>query len=759
MKTDLWAKSSSDVGKEGESLYEHTMNVVYVARHICNFLPLGLNELRSLTQSALKIAALHDVGKAASGFQIVLRTKGKWGRRHEILSAAVAAHISPAITEEELFAILTHHKSIPNDFLREGERCLPSTELPFYSENPLFDQMVVELLANQESLRQLLLVLANEIGDRFDLDGDFCRVDGLGKLDLRWLGRLADEQPKIPVAQRRHASLLRGILISSDHLGSAHQTTLPNVPVLADYDAIAKRHELKGRPPFPFQKRTGKTKGNAILKAPTGSGKTAAILFWAAANQSDNGRLFYVLPHTASINAMYRRLQKIYCERAVGLLHHKNAAYLYRLMENDSLSRESARTAQDLAGLARELYYPIRVTTPHQILRVALQGKGWELGLAEFPNACFVFDEIHAFEPLLVGLTISTIKWLKTLGAKFLFASATLPLFLEKIIQKEIGVAKNQIVKPSKRSKEDAVVLGKKRHQVSVRDGSLLSDLNAIITELQAVQEPTLIICNHVATSQTVFREIRKIFDEDVCLLHARFNAEDRFKIETRITGNHPPKILVATQAIEVSLDLDYHRGYSEAAPADALGQRFGRINRYGARPPASVVVFAESSTEKSLYDENTTQATIALLQKLEKSSQPLSEQDLVRIVDEVYKDGYTGKSLEEYEKGLNNSFINNFEKNIIAGTHRPWIDDVIQGSDGQVEVLPGELKSEFIERQKKSGLLSRQLLVPIRIGQFHMLKSKGVLSRDDTLRELITSLKYSSTEGLDLSQQIDNIF
>lgn len=759
MQTDLWAKSSSDANKDGETLYEHTMNVVHAARHICNFLPFSPNERQSLTPSVLKIAALHDIGKAASGFQNALRTNGKWGRRHEILSAAIAARISALITEEELFAILTHHKSIPNDFLRAGERCLPNTELPFYSENHLFEQMVVELLANQESLRQLLLVLANEIGDTFGLDGDFCRVDSLGKLNLRWLGRLADEQQKIPAAHRRHASLLRGILISSDHLGSAHQTNLPGVPALADYDAIVKRHELKGRPPFPFQQRTSKIKGNTILKAPTGSGKTAAILFWAAANQSENGRLFYVLPHTASINAMYRRLQKIYCERAVGLLHHKNAAYLYRLIENDSPSREGARAAKTLADLARELYHPIRVTTPHQILRVALQGKGWELGLAEFPNACFVFDEIHAFEPLLMGLTISTIKWLKSLGAKFLFASATLPRFLEKIIQKEIGVSKKQIVKPSERSKLDTVVLGKKRHQVRVRDGSLLSNLEDVIAELRIAQEPTLIICNHVATSQTVFREIRKIFGEDVCLLHARFNAEDRFKIETRITGTRPPKILVATQAIEVSLDLDYHRGYSEPAPADALGQRFGRINRYGARPPASVVVFADSSTEKPLYDENVTQATVALLRKLEKTGQPLSEQDLVRIVDEVYKDGYTDKSLKEYEQGLNNSFINNFEEKIIAGTHRPWVEDVIQGSDGQVEVLPFELKAEFEKRLKQAALLAHQLLVPIRIGQFHMLKNQGVLSRDEMLRELTTTMKYSSIEGLDLRQQIDNIF
>ena len=58
------------------------------------------------------------------------------------------------------------------------------------------------------------------------------------------------------------------------------------------------------------------------FKTPTGSGKTEAALLWAQKNQNPNGRLFYVLPYTASINAMHRRLSKIFRTENVGLLHH-----------------------------------------------------------------------------------------------------------------------------------------------------------------------------------------------------------------------------------------------------------------------------------------------------------------------------------------------------------------------------------------------------------------------------------------------------
>ena len=426
-----------------------------------------------------------------------------------------------------------------------------------------------------------------------------------------------------------------------------------------------------------FQERCADTKGDAILKAPTGSGKTAAILLWAAKNQAENGRLFYVLPHTASINAMHQRLQKVYGKDTVGVLHHKNAAYLFRLFENDYSSTDAAKMAQTISGLARELYHPIRVTTPHQILRVALQGKGWELGLAEFPNACFVFDEIHAFEPLLVGLTLATIKWLKTMGAKVLFASATVPSFLEKILKEQIGIPDSNIISPNPKYKDDKAVLDKIRHSIEIRPGSLLSNIDTVISEIKTSGKTALIVCNHVATSQNVYKIFSNEFN-DTKLLHARFNAEDRMNIETQIQSKTPPRILVATQAVEVSLDLDYDCGYIEPAPADALGQRLGRINRKGSRnEPASVVIFEEPSAtmkEKPMYlpyDKEVTQETVDLLRHVNL----LTEQQLTDIVNRIYGDGYQGDSKEDYKKGIENSSIKEFDENIIAGTHKDWVE------------------------------------------------------------------------------------
>lgn len=99
------------------------------------------------------------------------------------------------------------------------------------------------------------------------------------------------------------------------------------------------------------------------------------------------------------------------------------------------------------------------------------------------------------------------------------------------------------------------------------------------------------------------------------------------------------------------------------------------------------------------------------------------------------------------------------FDESIIAGTHREWVEDVIEGTDGQIEVLPMELYNRFIElREEKKYLEAKLLLVPIQTRQLRRLFEKKVLSRDNTLDEYRISLEYSSDYGLDLEKQIENI-
>src|SRR5947209_10552759 len=107
---ELWAKST------GETLAEHTAHCLNAARALINSLPYSDEERQAIACEVLLAIAFHDTGKAATGFQKVLRGEQKdWGgRRHEILSAAFAGSMRD-VSDACIFSILTHHKALPAD--------------------------------------------------------------------------------------------------------------------------------------------------------------------------------------------------------------------------------------------------------------------------------------------------------------------------------------------------------------------------------------------------------------------------------------------------------------------------------------------------------------------------------------------------------------------------------------------------------------------------------------------------------------------
>lgn len=779
----LWAKSpdkSANPDGIGESLFQHSLNVKENTQRICERLPFPAEKRHQLAELLLQAGVVHDLGKAASGFQKMLRMSRKeilenrgWRHRHETLSTALAYVLNPNFDEAALFAVLTHHKDIPKD--ERDKRCLPSGELPpnFFHTNETiqWSEMLTHLRENWVEFQDLLEHLASELKLNWISIPQDCELMNLG-LDDNWLYR--DEQRKnFSKDMRWQASLLRGLLMTSDHLASAIDPStgkhpdIQDIPFLNDsVDSIKEKELPENADLLPFQQRSAETNGNAILKAPTGSGKTLAAMLWASNNQEENARLFYVLPFTASINAMSDRFKSIFekNKELVGVLHHRNADYLFRMLEEDELSVQlQNQQAKHLQSLAKEMYHPIRITTPHQILRFTLRGRGWETGLAEFYNGCFIFDEIHAFEPLITGLTLATAKLLKSknFNAKILFTSATIPKFLEKLIKEHLEIEELNVIEPNPDS-DDKIVCEKKRHKIQIRGGNLFDNLPEIVREILADGKPTLIFCNHVKTSQQIYDKLQDEYGFcDVTLLHSRFNGRDRTAVEKKITHKKSEEeekslkeliaenprntpILVATQAVEVSLDIDFEAGYSEPAPADALGQRFGRINRKGSRPPENIVIF-EEPTNGYLYDEELTKKTVELFRE---KIEPLSEKDLTEIVDKVYENGYSEAANGDFQKGLTNTDIINFAENIIAGTHNDWTDQIFDRADAQIEVLPQCLLDLFLQFKKnKQYIEAKRLLVPIRMGTYYKAKSLSAVIHNSDLREHIVTLNYNEPD------------
>ena len=724
----IYAKSANSEGDK-EPLYEHTRNDINAGRRLVQNLPFSQEKKEQIGKDLDLIIACHDVGKAATGFQTSLDTYKPWGKRHEILSASVASSLG--LSDAVVFAVITHHKSIPPRASDEQYGCLPIDQIPFNNKlSGVWQEMANEFTTNLPMLKEEWFQICNYIN----------RQDLTNKLDLAplsttmetWLNR-SDQIESFPYEKREYISLLRGLTMSADHIASSGSPLPIKIPKLNEFKLTS--YKLYG-----FQDRASKHKGNLILRAPTGSGKTEAALLWAQLNQGYNGREFYALPTTASINAMHRRVKQSFHDTnnsLVGLLHSRSASALYSMFQ-DNDAKANQDKDKNMASLVREMYYPIRVCTPHQILRYSLQGKGWEAMLSEFPNSVFVFDEIHAYNPKLTGLIMATVRYLVKRNATCLFLTATLPTFIRKIIEAEIpGIS---FIEPSLSNESDRKILQQKRHTIETVPGTILDNIDLIAKESKKA-ESTLVVCNHIPTAQQAYEKLKDKV-EDTVLLHGQFTRKDRNEIEGNLR-DRLPKVLVSTQVVEVSLDLDFEQGFTEPAAIDALVQRFGRINRYAKRKPALVYIFEQQHSENNkIYSEELRNKSLKILNSLSK---PLGEEELNHAADLVYGNGYQGEDLEEYKEGLDYKPLQQWERYLIAGVSKNWIEQVIEEKEGTIELLHEQFIEEYNRlKDEKLFIKANDLLIPVRKWAINRL------TIDNTQDPwFLTSCEYSRNIGL----------
>lgn len=711
---EIYAKSDGIT-----TLEMHTRHVITAGYNLIEKLPFTSLEKEHWHKKLFRTAVLHDIGKLHPDFQKRLNGDRKVNIRHEIISLWFCENFLE-LPIDELFAIATHHKGVisTNGFKRLDKETLNEYMEYHYthSENRLSEEVIKSWL---KLFEVDLNVKSGSIKNR--ISKEMVKV-------LKESNQLeAINNPSI----RKELSFMRALLIASDHIGSARkEDIIPSyVPVeLNKLNVTSNGETFAFRE---FQKRLQKIDSDIILHAPTGSGKTEAALSWAYANQSNNSRLYYLLPYTASINAMVSRLQDIYSVETVTALHSKTLDFFYAQLvdENSNFDKTAIQNAQEARSkrsLSSELYFPVKVATLHQILKTSLKGKGWEFALYDYKNALFIIDEFHTYDALLTGLMIASIKLFKRLyNAKFLFMSATIPEFMLKILINELfdGDTK-KLIRPNPRYESDKVILDRKRHLLICKKGLNISQEVEQILDFLHQGKSVLVIVNNVKTAQSLFQSIN--FDKsNSMLLHSGFHKMGRNEIEKSITNkdkNLRPQLLIATQAVEVSLDIDYDVAFIEKAPIDALIQRFGRVNRAGSKNPSPIFLFEEIIGKTPFYDNEILDKTWQNLAVLDGKT--LSEGDLITVCNKVYENGYNENQLKDFNRGLKeNPIINNFEEEWIAGDWRDWIEDVIESSNQKIDVLCFNLVDSYFEHiERKEFIEANQLLVSV---YFYEVKSK----------------------------------
>lgn len=730
------------LAKADETILEHTENALKVFKSIREAYPTvpeicGVKNFWGVLFYSL---FFHDFGKGAVGFQNIFKTGEKWSYRHEILSAGFVSSLDH---RDELYvdaiglAIITHHKDITE--LREKFQTHPS---PVGKER--YKNKLKELEPNFDELNSYLnkipefsqKYLGYELNNFKPPDSIEALKDVYKTVVLPYYYGV--EEGAKTALHNKYGIFLKGFLNACDHLASASK-----------YEILTATENMRKVYSFSDLRYTQEkaliTKGDAFLTAPTGSGKTEAALFWSDANQNirKSKRVFYLLPYTASINAMYKRLQRDFKNKElVGILHGKVNYFLFKsFSENDyTLARSKAK---EISDLTKKIYRPYKILTPFQILKSFFGMRGFEQHLSEMTNGLFILDEIHAYDAHTTALILEMLKILKKeCRADIFIMSATLPEFIRELFSENLEI-------DVKISMEKEKLKDFTRHRIEILSGNIADNFGKIKADLDA-KKKVLVVCNTVSRAQEVFKELCPRVSKSA-LLHGKFILRDREEIEKKLDDLH---LLVGTQAIEVSLDIDYDVLYTEPAPIDALIQRFGRVNRKGweLHKISPVYVFSEGSDkDRYVYNEKLVNKTLENLNTVE-----LLEEDIIQtLVDEIYKDGYTGKDKEDFD--MVQRQFNYFYNQIVPFITDKRGEEEFYSLYKSYEVVPLRYKLEYQEEEScKRYLKAISYFTSVSLGQYKKLERENKIEIENGTR--FVNAQYDNNFGLWLEEEDSSI-
>lgn len=356
-----------------------------------------------------------------------------------------------------------------------------------------------------------------------------------------------------------------------------------------------------------------------IVKAPTGSGKTEAIIAPFLCQFLENNfyiapRLIYVLPMRVLVNNIANRIKK-YAEKI-------SSDIIVEVQHGDIPN-------------APFFISDIVVTTLDQFLygfaRASRQvGRHIDMPAGSIASSVVVFDEAHMYRD---GFTFSIMRALMEILHKsnipFVLMSATIPKSLENSLFEDKNLFKNI-------HKIICETPLKSNVKITFENNPLYSHSNVSISEklLKKIEnKKTLIVVNQVKRAQEVYEYIKEMLNingDGIVLLHSRFIRADRELHENKAISLIPHKedgkiiipegigIVVSTQVLEAGIDFSAELLLTELAPSDSIVQRAGRCARYEGEKGEMIVFPVEDEKGHKPYDKKHLDNTWDWLQKHE---------------------------------------------------------------------------------------------------------------------------------------------
>lgn len=571
----------------GRSVPEHCQIVGEVARALIARIPFALQPVFPV--NAPFAAACHDIGKVSPTF-------------YNKLQKACGLELLPGFSPE-LEKAWGGHAGVSQSSAKGmgAPKFLPEILGQHHGFSPQIGGKTAQAESfGGEAWQAQRVALVNELKKRLNMD---------------W--------PQI--ASPEQARLVAGLTSVADWIGSGQHFENTDEPwedkislaldeagfIAPSYQQGLSFERVFGFAPRPAQKQlidAASRPGVYVLEAPMGLGKTEAALY-AAYQMLEKGQasgVYFALPTQLTSNKIYDRFNRFLeamlapdCPHRKALLLH-GAAWLL-----DSEMGEEGRPGGAWFNQAkRGLLAPFAVGTIDQALMAAMNVKHGFVRAFGLAGKVVILDEVHSYDAYTGTLLDALVNLLRSLHCTVIILSATLNQARRcELLRAEVGAQAYPLITAQPQSGAAT------EHPVPVEDSPQTVSLHLESDEATAVSEAlaraeagqqVLWIENIVKDAQTRYLDLAARAAElgvECGLLHSRFTMTDRARIEAHwVDAFGKPgwkargergRILVGTQVLEQSLDIDADFLVSRFAPTDMLLQRLGRLWRHSGAPRA----------------------------------------------------------------------------------------------------------------------------------------------------------------------------
>lgn len=613
--------SSSETGVEHSAVY-HMLDVATVAERL--IVPFSFSV--KLSEALVLLVALHDLGKVGEPFRAMLRYGASQGQgRHWEVTEAYLCHFDTMLEEELgsrgsrrklLYAATSGHHGRPpgsSDF----RRMIMAAGADGIADARAVLTALMQLWPDA-SLDDISMDRAKELS--WWLPGLVSAADWIGS-NQEWFPATAPIMPVrdyLNVARARAVLALQGAGLASPNVAGRQLFSFALRPMQAACAEIAL-------PDSPML---------AVIEDETGAGKTEAALILAQRMMlaGKGGGLFFALPTMATADAMFARASEVVGKMfasnpSVTLAHGRSGLSVpFRDLSERPVQGDDIICSTWLADSKRRaLLADVGIGTIDQALLAVLPTKFATLRHFGLSSKILIVDEVHELgEPYMAVALEQLLRAHRMSGGSAILLTATLPLNLRRRLIEvyAFGQAIDDPAYPAitiaggAARRDLPIQKNPRRGPVRVKRLGSAAEAVTLLTDLSAKGAACVWVRNAVDDAMAGVAALRAAGVE-VDLFHARFAMCDRKRIESATLGRFGKKgqgrnrVLVATQVIQASLDLDFDVMVSDLAPMADLIQRAGRLWRhmdlrpFATRPVPTPVLHVVSPDPLQVEDRN----------------------------------------------------------------------------------------------------------------------------------------------------------